>query len=210
MGGIGSGRTGWLISRSDCVVLDYDKLAKLGLFDREKGAGELCWNSLLPGAPSLVSDYEVFKISPHHVQMALRYVRRIKGESRTVVEVIQVLGKPEADGIRWSFVCPLQSREGECGRKVPQLYLPPGCSVFGCASCYGLARPRRGRPLQIEDCQKITFRLVEELFRAQRSAGIPERFRMTRAELEEARRKLNIAKEKPPDSGMTPSGQPLP
>lgn len=41
-------------------------------------------------------------------------------------------------GVRYWFVCPLIVNGRPCGRRVANLYLPPGGKYFGCRHCYDL------------------------------------------------------------------------
>jgi len=46
--------------------------------------------------------------------------------------------KPHFGGLRYWFKCPVVRDGATCARRVGRLYLPPGCTVFGCRNCYDL------------------------------------------------------------------------
>jgi len=79
--------------------------------------------------------YEADLRDPHAAWLRLHY--KVNGDP-VDYRVRLVTSTPHYGGLRWWFVCPLKRQDGEPGRRVAKLYLPPGGRYFGSREAYGL------------------------------------------------------------------------
>ena len=72
--------------------------------------------------------------------LTLSYRPCRRAERRELTDRVTLLAtKPHFGGTRSWFACPFSLKDGEpCGRRVGNLYLPPGERWFGCHRCHAL------------------------------------------------------------------------
>jgi hypothetical protein len=81
--------------------------------------------------------YEVNTRDPGRAWVRLFYTLTDTGEHVDYRVALQTTGL-HFGGRRFWFTCPLVVNGTPCGRRVGQLYLPPGSRYFGCRQCYRL------------------------------------------------------------------------
>jgi hypothetical protein len=107
---------------AECLYLPAERwksafVRRVALEDRRCDIGY----EFSPEAPALRLDYavELPDAEPEAVAYAIRLVAELRRFGRT----------------RWRFVCPLATSGVPCGRRVGDLYPPPGGKWFGCRHC---------------------------------------------------------------------------
>ncbi len=78
--------------------------------------------------------------------------------------------KPHFGGLRYWFKCPVVRKGTSCHRRVGRLYLPPGATLFGCRTCYGLTyRSSQTHDARVDTLRRDPFALLGALHSARLS-----------------------------------------
>ncbi len=127
MGGLGSGRRGWLPVVEQGLKLDLRHLRRQGFFDSDKlmGVAGITWFDTLTGSVKgrVVCTYSLM---PEKGWLRLQYTASKPGcEKCELDEFVQMLPfKQPYGGSRWYMICPATSQRCQC------LYMPLGETHF--------------------------------------------------------------------------------
>ena len=142
MGGLGSGRHhrfGTKRAVEGCLVLDVNKLVRIGVIRTTPWHGTIVWSSTSTGECTARVGYACTSEGNGWVLSLSYTITRAGGEKQDVELRIPLQTTiPRFGGVRWWFTCPLVVRGRSCERRVGKLYLPSGGLYFGCRHCYDL------------------------------------------------------------------------
>jgi hypothetical protein len=141
MGGSGSGRWKYHEKKrttEECWALDVADLPQ-GTLDKGAPSGVL-QAVRLDGRSSVLCVRWALELGENPV-LTLSYQPYRRAEGRELTERVRLITtEPHFGGVRGWFACPFSWKGGEsCGRRVSNLYLPPGEGRFGCRQCHALA-----------------------------------------------------------------------
>jgi hypothetical protein len=122
----------------ECLHVDANRFTRAGVFRAAtRQTGAVSWPESRIGVAPAVLVFTADMADPCGPSVRLLYFPEPGGD---LVECrLRLLPTPpHFGGLRWWFACPMQTEQGECGRRVGKLYLPPGGRHFGCRRCHDL------------------------------------------------------------------------
>ena len=137
MGGRGSGRPREKTPVEQCRVISATELARNKMLgDGLYRFGKLTWRDY-PGRQPTSVTITVKTIDPADAWLRLNY--RINMSEEAIDYYVGLTTTPLPwGGVRWWFVCPLETDGKSCMRRCGKLYLPPDEDYFGCRICHDL------------------------------------------------------------------------
>lgn len=138
----------------DCLSIDVFWLKKYGYFCGYKYGG-IKW-TYRSGHESNIG----FTVSTCNDYKFLRFKYTVTKDEKKedydyVVKIVTT--RCNFNGERFWFLCPLTKGNFPCGKRVANLYLPPGRRYFGCRQCYDLSYEKRNK-------SKSRFSLFSKFF----------------------------------------------
>lgn len=161
MGGLGSGNfRAHMTTVKNCFCLDLLPLVWLRAVQTgTRSQGILCWPASARREHASTIGYEVDMRGTPGMRLTYGYQHLDDATPAEQIEQITyqvrlVTTAQHYGGSKWWFAC-LLARPGRtaCGKRVRQLYLPPGRKYFGCRHCYALtyaSRQHRGAAVVCE------------------------------------------------------------
>ena len=141
MGGLGSGNfTGKKEIVENCLCLDINEIARMGLLKGKYAREMFCWTCSNSGKELYRVELEVMN---HGKNVKHLSISHISPENNVSVIYDQHLWLEstvlESGGKRWWFSCPgTDGHKGNCSGRVAKLYLESGKHDFACRKCHDL------------------------------------------------------------------------